>query len=92
MDAGTYYQIGTDGASCAITCGLDNTDGTCKNLFGMGSNYLADIPRDPKTGTNAQTGYAILKDINGAITVQACGPEGIGPGGNGAAPDIKITR
>jgi prepilin-type N-terminal cleavage/methylation domain-containing protein len=88
----TYYQIGTATSGCAITCGLDNTDGACVNLFGIGSNYLADVPRDPKVGINAQTGYAVLKDVNGAITVQACYPEGEGTGGNGDAPYIKITQ
>ncbi len=89
---GTLYQIGTSVSSCAITCGLDNTDGSCVNLFGIGSNYLADIPRDPRSGTNALTGYAMSRDANGAIMVVACGPEGEGPGGMGVAPDIKITR
>ncbi len=89
---GTYYQIGTDGSSCAISCGLENTDGSCVNLYGMGSNYLADVPRDPSKGTNLQTGYAMTRDLNGAIVVQACYPEGEGPGGMGVAPDIKVTR
>jgi prepilin-type N-terminal cleavage/methylation domain-containing protein len=92
LTVGTLYQIGTDTSSCAITCGLDNTDGTCVNLYGMGSNYLAAIPTDPKNGTNLQTGYALSKDTNGAITVEACNPEGEGAGGNGTVPDIKITR
>lgn len=92
LAVGTYYQIGTAGNGCAITCGLENTDGDCVNLYGLGSNYLADVPRDPKSGTNLQTGYALSKDTNGAITVQACSPEGEGAGGTGAAPAIKITR
>lgn len=87
-----YYQIGTASSGCAITCGLENTEGECVNMSGIGTNYLAQIPFDPTSGTNATTKYALSKDSNGAIAVEACLSEGEGPGGNGAAPSIKITR
>ncbi len=88
----TYYQIGTAASACAITCGLNNTNGSCVNLADIGTNYLADIPRDPKDGTYQTTGYGIEKKSTGAITVEACSPEGEGPGGTVSAPQIKITR
>ena len=92
MTVALYYQIGTAGSGCAITCGLENTQSICVNLSGLGTNYLAQVPLDPKDGTNAETGYAIQKDANGAITVEACYSEGEGPGGTGTAPSIKVTR
>lgn len=92
MNFDTYYQIGSALTGCAITCGLENTNGSCVNLADIGTNYLADVPRDPKDGTYQQTGYALEKDSTGAITVESCNPEGEGPGGTGSAPQIKITR
>ena len=87
-----YYQIGTAGSNCGITCGANNTQGSCVDLSSMGSNYLATVPIDPKEGTTAQSGYAIQKDSNGAITIESCHAEGEGPGGAGTPPWIKITR
>ena len=92
MNFNLYYQIGTAASGCTITCGLNNTQSVCVNLSAIGTNYLAQIPLDPKTGTNSLTGYAISKDANGAIAVEACNAEGEGPGGNGAAPTIKVVR
>jgi len=33
-----------------------------------------------------------VKDENGAITIQACNPEGEGAGGMGEAPVMTVTR
>lgn len=92
MNFNTYYQIGAAAAGCAIACGLENTEGSCVNLSAIGTSYMAMVPYDPKSGSNQTTGYAISKDNNGAIIIEACYTEGEGPGGGGAAPTIKIVR
>lgn len=92
LTVGEYYQIGTASTGCAIACGLENTQSACVNINGMGTNYLALVPVDPNNGTTAQTGYAMVRDSQGAITVLACAPEGEGPGGAGTAPIISVTR
>jgi len=87
------YTIGTEkGAVCEISCGDETPDVNCVDLSGMGTNYLAIVPVDPKDGTAAITQYAIEKDSNGAITVYSCSAEGEGAGGSGEAPDIRVTR
>ncbi len=92
MNFNLYYQLGTATTNCGITCGLNNTQGSCINLADIGSNYLAIVPIDPKDGDLQHAGYAIMKDNNGAITIEACYAEGEGAGGSGTAPWIKITR
>ena len=86
------YQIGTDGSGCDISCGGGTTQAACVDLSSIGTNYLATIPKDPKDGTDQETSYSLSRDSNGAITVQACAPEGEGAGGGGTAPTISITR
>jgi len=90
--AGTYYQIGTAATGCNTGCGAVTTANACVDLSAIGSNYLATVPYDPKTGTAAKSDYYIMKDTNGAITIGACDPEGTGAGGAGAAPVIRLTR
>ncbi len=92
LAVGLWYLIGTDTGSCAAQCTTYTTQSVCVNLSGIGSNYLAVIPKDPKDGTDAETAYALKKDSNGAITVLVCESEGEGPGGSGTPPTISITR
>ncbi len=92
MAADTYYQLGTASSGCGVTCGLNTTQTGCVDLSNIGTNYLAVVPLDPNGGTSAKTAYAIERDSNGAITIQACNAEGEGPGGAGSAPTISITR
>ncbi len=92
MTVNLHYQLGTATNNCGMTCFLDNTQGACVDLSGMGSNYLASVPYDPKNGDSQRSGYAIMRDTNGAITLRACLGEGEGPGGDGTAPWITITR
>lgn len=87
-----YYLIGANAGSCANQCGVETTQNSCVDLSGIGTNYLAVIPKDPGFGTDSETGYAVRKDSNGAITVLSCEPEGEGPGGTGTVPSISITR
>ena len=92
MNFNWYYQIGTATTGCNRSCGAETTQSACVNLTDIGSNYLAVVPQDPKTGAAIQTAYTLRKDSNGAITVVACDAEGEGAGGSGTAPSITITR
>jgi prepilin-type N-terminal cleavage/methylation domain-containing protein len=90
--ADAYYQIGTNSPNCAMSCLDIITDDNCIDLSEIGSNYLAAVPYDPTEGSEENTGYALTKDSNGAITVIACLAEGEGAGGNEIAPIIRVTR
>ena len=92
MTNGIYYQIGSGVGGCSISCDGTSTQAACVDLIGIGTNYLALIPTDPKDGTIAETKYAIKRDANGAITIASCEPEGGGPGGTGVPPSITVTR
>lgn len=91
LTADAFYTIGTAGAGCDL-CATEFTDASCVDLSGIGGNYLAIIPKDPKNGTDEITNYAISRSSTGAITVVACVQEGEGPGGGGQPPSIRITR
>lgn len=90
--AANYYVIGTCSSGANTTCTAQTTQAACVNLASIGSNYLAVVPKDPKTGTDANTDYYVMKDANGAITVGSCDPEGEGAGGSGTAPTIEVAR
>ena len=56
------------------------TDVSCFDLAGAGdtgetivSVYMAEMPQDPKTGTDGNTGYTIFVDTNGRLTAEATG-------------------
>ena len=88
-----YHIIGQDALVCDPSCtAIGDAAVSCIDLRDMGTNYLSQVPMDPKIGTPERTWYYLLKDSNGAITVGACEPEGEGPGGGGAAPKIEATR
>ena len=92
MTAGNYYQIGVDNSGCNRTCAGPTTQSACVDLSGIGSDYLAKVPFDPKEGSEENTGYAITKDSNGTLTLLACDGEGEGSGGNGNIPDLRVSR
>lgn len=92
LTADQYSVIGTASSGCNSTCGAQTTQAACVDLSGIGSNYLADIPMDPSTGTAANSDYYLMVDSNGAVTVGACDPEGEGAGGAGTAPTIEVAR
>ncbi|MBL4693792.1 prepilin-type N-terminal cleavage/methylation domain-containing protein [Candidatus Gracilibacteria bacterium] len=92
LTAGQFSQIGTAGTGCDSGCTAQTTQTACVNLASIGSNYVADIPIDPATGTAAETDYYLSVDANGAITVGSCDPQGEGAGGTGSAPTISVTR
>jgi len=71
-------QLGTATTGCAIaTAGCGVTAVACLDVSTPLAKYLKSIPIDPVTTyTAAKTGYSVLKDTNGIITVRACGTEG----------------
>ena len=65
------------------------TDSGCYNLTtDLTPLYLGVIPKDPKTGTDADTGYVVSENSGGAITIQAISPEAI----DNQTPEIKASR
>lgn len=79
--AGTEAMLGT-GAACTSTSGGCSTGAACVNLMTGTINlskYLKSMPIDPIGGTTydaAKTGYSVVIDTNGLVTVRACGREG----------------
>lgn len=74
-----YYQIGTCSTGGDADCGAQTTQSVCADLTGLVTEgYLAAIPVDPNTGTDALTDYYIQRAANGTLTVGACDPEGTG--------------
>lgn len=65
-------QLGTAGSGAAIaTGGCAVTTAAAINLATPLAAYLKTIPVDP-SGTDALTGYSIVVDSNGIVTVKAC--------------------
>ncbi len=64
----------TDTAICATGAA------SCTGLIDLSvlttnGKYLVSLPKDPVTGTATTTGYNIVKDANGRVTVSAPGAE-----------------
>lgn len=76
--AGTEAIIGT-GAACATLPGLCTASvATCANMASDLTPYLKSMPIDPNTTlwTAAKTGYSVIIDTNGIVTVKSCGAQG----------------
>jgi len=76
--ANVNYVVGTGGANgCAdANCGaVINSDSCLDMTTALVDEYLSSIPKDPLTGTAANTDYYIRKTTNGRILVGACDPE-----------------
>lgn len=71
-------QLGTGPTGCAIgTGGCSVTPTPCVDLATPLAKYLKSIPIDPSTTYSAaKTGYSVVVDANGIVTVKACGTEG----------------
>lgn len=90
---GENYMIGTDtGGSCsnAGCTSFATTTGRCINLTSLATEgYLARVPVSP-TGANpwspTETGYYLMRNGNGSLTVGACDAEG------SPAPAISVNR
>ncbi len=88
----TNYVIGTDGSGCLGTCGSVPVDDECIDFLDMGAAYISVIPKDPKTGTESNTGYYFNRSSVAGFLVGACLPEGEGASGSGTPPTITVTR
>lgn len=89
-DASAPYT--TAAAVCNAVAGAGAVEDDCVDISAIGSNYLARIPYDPNTGTDAITRYYITRDTNGAIIIGSCDEDGEGAGGTGTAPVIELAR
>ena len=71
-------QIGTGATGCAIaTGGCTVVAAACLDLTTPLVKYLKSLPIDPTTTfTAAKTGYSVIVDANGIVTIKACGSEG----------------
>jgi general secretion pathway protein G len=93
LTADLYYQIGT-GEACNMEC-LNPTVALqvqCLNLASLvDSGHLATVPYDPgnQDAEASDTGYYLVMNNNGSITVGNCYEE---PGSNGTTPEISVTR
>lgn len=78
-----------DTSNFPTTATCIGTDGSCFNLAGAGETgetivpvYLAEMPTDPKDGTQSNTGYLIFVDANERLHASA----------SGETKEISITR
>jgi prepilin-type N-terminal cleavage/methylation domain-containing protein len=85
--ANAERQLGTGDATvcaAAVTTGGCNTPAAtaCVDLLSGANNlskYLKSMPIDPLGGTTytaGKTGYSVVVDSNGIVTIKACGTQG----------------
>lgn len=78
--ADTEAQLGTDATGCTISNShCTATTAACVNLLTGGqslSKYLASMPFDPGTGTIGKTGYSVVRNTDGIVTIKACYTDG----------------
>lgn len=92
LAAGEFSVIGTAATGCNTTCTAKTTQAACVDISALPKNYLGAIPKDPKTGTDANADYYISRGTLGTLTVGACDSEGEGAGGSGTPPVIEVVR
>lgn len=68
-------QIGTAGSGCDSLCVGVSAPSACFDMGTYLNRYLKRVPKDPRSGSNATTGYAISVGSSGLITITACGAE-----------------
>ncbi len=77
--AGSYQMLGTATSGCSAACGqlpADYVGAACLDLnSALVETYLAEVPRDPASGTAGNTGYAVDRTANNRIDVVACSAE-----------------
>lgn len=71
-------QLGTAASGCAVSSGGCNaTNDACLDLSSPLATYLKTIPIDPSLAVDStRTGYSVIVDSNGIVTVKACLSEG----------------
>lgn len=68
--------IGTSTSGCDSTCTATTTVSSCLDLSSsLVGGYTVEIPKDPKTGTTANTDYFINRTSDDRILVGSCDPE-----------------
>jgi prepilin-type N-terminal cleavage/methylation domain-containing protein len=89
----TEKQLGTAGSGCALTTGTCNTAAACLDLSTPLNKYLKEVPVDPLGTTggfdSTKTGYSVVSDANGIVTVKACGT---GTGTTEGTANISSSR
>ncbi|MEK7517299.1 MAG: type II secretion system protein [Patescibacteria group bacterium] len=85
--AGTVTQLGNGSSGCTLggsgNCSVTST--VCSEIITgtiSAAAYLKSMPIDPLGGTTytaSKSGYTVLRDANGIITVTACGSEATTP-------------
>lgn len=65
-------QLGSEPTAICGDCGAS---ASCVNLSAPLAKYMAQIPRDPSTGSAAETRYSVRVDANGIVWVRSCDPE-----------------
>ena len=70
---GLFYEVGS--CSRVIISACDFVEPNCIDLGSELRPYLSEIPQDPTSGTDSNSGYAIRYGLNDEITVRACNPE-----------------
>lgn len=84
LPVGSQRGIGTGLACDLATTDCAITETACVDMMSGTQNmttYLASMPIDPIGGTTytvSETGYHVKRDLNGIITLTACGGEGTG--------------
>jgi type IV pilus assembly protein PilA len=70
-------QLGTCVSGGATLC--SGAAAACLDLSGstLLGKYLKTIPFDPQQTSGATTGYSVVVDTNGIVTVKACAAEGV---------------
>ena len=69
----TEQQLGTCTSGGATLC--TGAAAACTDLSSDLAPYLKTMPLDPRNGTAETTGYSVVEDANGIITISACGAE-----------------
>lgn len=71
-------QLGSAVSGCAVsTGGCAVTTTACLDLTTPLVKYLKSIPIDPSlTAASTKTNYSVGVDVNGIVTIKACGTEG----------------
>ena len=73
---GTSQVLGTAGSGADSTCTATSTVAAAVDLTSvLVPTYLVAIPRDPQSGTDANTDYYINKYASGRMTVGVCDAE-----------------
>jgi len=69
----TEKQLGTCSSGGATLC--PTAAAACLDLASPLVPYLKTMPLDPRDGSAATTGYSVVSDANGIVTIKSCSAE-----------------